>query len=68
MDEVVANSASDAVNITLSGDADVVMTAAPAVFALNAGGQQMRFLADAYSGRGLGRVVAGRRREGGRCP
>jgi ABC-type nitrate/sulfonate/bicarbonate transport system substrate-binding protein len=50
VDEVVANSASDAVNITLSGDADVVMTAAPAVFALNGGGQQMRFLANAYSG------------------
>ncbi|HEV7652366.1 MAG TPA: ABC transporter substrate-binding protein [Actinophytocola sp.] len=50
VDEVVANSASDAVNIALSGDADFVMTAAPAVFSLNGDGQAVQFLANAYSG------------------
>jgi sulfonate transport system substrate-binding protein len=50
VDEVVANSASDAVNITLSGDADFVMTAAPAVFSLNGDGQAVQFLINAYSG------------------
>jgi ABC-type nitrate/sulfonate/bicarbonate transport system substrate-binding protein len=58
VNEVVANSASDAVNITLSGDANFVMTAAPAVFSLNADGQPMRFLANAYSGLAASVVMA----------
>lgn len=58
VDEVVANSAADAVNITLSGDADLVMTAAPAVFSLNAEGQPMRFLVNAYSGLAASVVMA----------